>query len=159
MKRIAVLPGTFDPVTVGHYDLVKRASEIFDEAIVLVAENSEKRTLFSAADRLKLCEAAFCDLENVRVMPCEKTVADLANELGATWLVKGARDARDFDYEVQIYGAMRALGAPDTLILPVKPELSSISSTFVRELFRYHKDYSAYIPVGALELVRKLLGS
>lgn len=157
MKRIAVLPGTFDPVTTGHYDLVKRASVIFDEAIVLVAENSEKRTLFSLSDRTRLCEAAFKDLENVRVLPCEKVVADLANELGAACLVKGARNGYDFSYELQLFGATRSLGAPDTLILPVKPELSAVSSTFVRELLRYGKDYSAYVPKGALELLGSLL--
>lgn len=156
--RRVVLPGTFDPITVGHFDLAVRAADLFDEVVILVGENTEKKTLFTPAQRLEIADAAFARDARISVRLCDTTVADAARKLDACCIVKGARSSIDFDYESQIFGAMRALGAPDTVLFCVRAEYADVSSTFVRELFRYHKDYAAFVPVLSVPVLEKLVG-
>lgn len=146
MKQLAVFAGTFDPVTTGHEHVVRRAADLFGSVAVLVCRNAEKRTLFTAEERVALCKAAFSADARVTVELCESTVSDAALRLGASCIVRGVRDSVDFAYEARFAAAMRALGAPEVVFFDVCKEYSDVSSTFVRELLHYQKPYDEYVP-------------
>ena len=131
--KTAVCPGSFDPITTGHLDLVERAAAIFDEVVVCVMVNAEKRPMFSLEERLALVRAAAAHLPNVRAAACAGLLADFARENGAAALVKGVRGCVDFDMEYQMAQINRSLcPALDTVLLPARPEHAHISSTMVR---------------------------
>lgn len=154
---LCVFAGSFDPFTVGHADVVRRAADLFGEVAILVSQNSEKKTLFTLEERLEIVRAACAEDPRVCVQSCEETVADAARRLGADCIVKGLRDSTDYNYESHFAGAMRALGAPEVVFLDVREEFAHVSSTFVRELIRYQKDYSRYVPAAACATVENFL--
>ena len=154
--RIAVCPGSFDPITVGHLDLIERAAKIFDEVIVCVAINGEKRTMFTAQERLEMARAAVTHLSNVRAELSEGLLADFARENGACALIKGARNGMDFDWEYQLAQINRDLMPQlDTILLPARPSHLHISSTMVRDMIRYHQKLDDYLPAGVLAVLEK----
>ena len=135
--RTAVCPGSFDPITVGHLDLVERAAAIFDRVIVCVMVNSEKKHMFSLEERLELAREAVSHLPNVQAAACGGLLADFAGEHGAQALIKGARTGADFDWELQMAQINRELRPElDTVIFPARPEHLHISSTMAREIGR-----------------------
>lgn len=152
----ALLPGSYDPPTLGHYDLAMRAASIFDEVYVVAFSNSSKRGRFSSAERLEMLHAAFDGIDGIKVDLSETLLADYAHEHQITALVKGARGSVDFDYELQLSLINRSI-APDldTIILPTRAELMHLSSTMVAELIKYNKPYEAYLPSGVAELIKK----
>lgn len=155
--RTAVCPGSFDPITVGHLDLVERAAAIFDKVIVCVMVNSEKRPLFSSDERLELVRAAIAHLPNAEAQAWGGLLADFARERGACALVKGARGGVDFDWEMQLAQINRSLFPRlDTVLLPARPEHLHISSTMVREMLRYQQALDPYIPSGALDALNRI---
>ena len=155
--RIAVCPGSFDPITVGHLDLIERAARIFDEVIVCVAINGEKRTMFTPAQRLEMAHAAVAHLPNVRAEVSEGLLADFAREKGACALVKGARNGMDFDWEYQLAQINRDLEPTlDTILLPALPGHLHISSTMVRDMIRYHRKLDDYLPAAAAAVLEKI---
>lgn len=146
-KRIAVFPGSFDPITIGHVDLVKRAMPIFDEIIVAVGVNTNKKYLFSLEQRIQWLEEVFATMPNVKVDNFENLTADYCQKIGAKFLIRGLRQASDFDYEKTISQLNFFLGEGlETVFLISKPELSHISSTIVREIIKGGGDASAFIP-------------
>lgn len=152
--RKALISGSFDPPTVGHYDLVLRASKIFDEVYVTEFINSSKTTYFSSDERLQMLHAAFDSIPNVHVDIWGGLLADYAVEHGIGTIAKGARSATDFDYEMSLSLINRSIVPElDTIIIPTKAEYMHISSTMVRELIRYDCDYSKCVPVGVAELI------
>ena len=154
--RIAVCPGSFDPITVGHLDLIERASKIFDEVIVCVAINSDKRTMFTSQQRLEMARAAVTHLNNVRAELSEGLLADFARENNACALIKGARNGMDFDWEYQLAQINRDLMPQlDTILLPARPSHLHISSTMVRDMIRYHQKLDDYLPAGVLAVLEK----
>ena len=154
--RIAVCPGSFDPITVGHLDLIERASKIFDEVIVCVAINSDKRTMFTSQQRLEMARAAVTHLDNVRAELSEGLLADFARENNACALIKGARNGMDFDWEYQLAQINRDLMPQlDTILLPARPCHLHISSTMVRDMIRYHQKLDDYLPAGVLAVLEK----
>lgn len=154
--RIAVCPGSFDPITVGHLDLIERAARIFDEVIVCVAINGEKRTMFTPQERLEMAQAAVAHLPNVRAEVSEGLLADFAREKGACALVKGARNGMDFDWEYQLAQINRDLMPQlDTVLLPARPGHVHISSTMVRDMIRYHQNLDHYLPAGVPAVLKK----
>ncbi len=154
--RTAVCPGSFDPVTVGHLDLIERAAMIFDEVIVCVAINGEKRTMFTPQERLEMARAAVTHLSNVRAELSEGLLADFARENGACALIKGARNGMDFDWEYQLAQINRDLMPQlDTVLLPARPSHLHISSTMVRDMIRYHQKLDDYLPAGVLAVLEK----
>lgn len=156
--RTAVCPGSFDPITVGHLDLVERAAAIFDQVIVCVMVNSEKKHMFSLEERLELAREAVSHLPNVQAAACGGLLADFAGEHGAQALIKGARTGADFDWELQMAQINRELRPElDTVIFPARPEHLHISSTMVREMIRCHQKLDAYVPAGAAEVLRGFL--
>ena len=155
--KTAILPGSFDPITVGHLDLAQRAAAMFDRVILCVMVNGEKHPMFTTAERLELAKAAVSHLPNVEAMVWEGLLVDLAREQGACALVKGARGCTDFDWEFQLAQINRdLLPGLDTVILPARPALQHISSTMVREMIRYDRKLDDYVPAAGLDILRKM---
>ena len=155
--RIAVCPGSFDPITVGHLDLAERAAAIFDRVILCVMVNGEKKHMFTLDERLELARAAAAHLPNVEAAACGGLLADFARERGACALVKGVRGGTDLDWEMQLAQINRDLFPRlDTVLLPAQPEHMHISSTMVREMLRYQQRLEPYIPSGAMRALLRI---
>ena len=155
--RIAIVPGSFDPITVGHLDMIERAASMFDTVYVTVMVNAEKKTRFTLEERLSMASASLAHLKNVKVEASDGLLADHARERSATVLVKGARNGTDFDYEHMLAQINLELnGELDTVILPSKKELSYVSSTYVRELIKYKKPLDGAVPGKAISIIEKL---
>lgn len=132
---IAVYPGTFDPITLGHENLVHRAARLFDQVIVAVARAHHKKTLFSLEERMDLVRQSMRDYPQVRVEPFEGLVTEFASSQGATVMLRGLRSATDFDYEFQLATMNRALMAQvESVFLTPDARYQAISSTLVREI-------------------------
>lgn len=134
-KRVALYPGTFDPMTLGHEDIVRRASALFDEVLIAVARAHHKKTLFSLQERLEMAQEVAAQWPGVRVLPFEGLVTRFAREHGAQVMVRGLRSGTDFDYEYQL-ADMNSKLAPEveTVLLLPNAQYQSISSTLVREI-------------------------
>lgn len=149
MKRIAVFPGSFDPITKGHENIVKRASFLFDEIVVAIGSNSSKSSMFALELRTEWLEKVFEIYPNVRVTNYDGLTIDFARSLGAGFLLRGVRNGGDFEYERTIAQMTKAM-APEleTVILFTDPEFAAINSTVVREILRNHGDVSQFVPDG-----------
>lgn len=145
--RIAVYSGTFDPITLGHEDVVRRAAGLFDEVIVAVAAAHHKRTLFTLAERLAMVEEAAKRMPGrVRVLAFDGLIMEFCREHGAQAVVRGIRNITDFDYEAQMAAMNRKLlPAVETVFLLPQAELQCISSTLVREIAKLGGDVSAMV--------------
>ncbi len=147
--RIAVCPGSYDPITNGHVDVITRASHLFDEVVVAVVNASvrKSKTLFAAEQRIAFIEAATTDLENVRAAPFETLVVDFAREVGAVAIVKGLRAISDFEYEQEM-SQLNRMQAPDveTVFIMASPQYSFLSSSGVKELAIFGGDISELVP-------------
>ena len=155
--KIAVCPGSFDPITAGHLDLVERAAAIFDQVVVCVMVNAEKHPMFTLEERLELVRASIAHLPNVRAAACGGLLADFARENGASALVKGVRGCVDFDVEYQMAQINRSLcPALDTVLLPARPEHLHISSTMVREMLRHQQSLEGRMPPAAAEALQRI---
>lgn len=155
---IAVFPGTFDPITLGHQDLIRRSAGLFGTVIVAVAAAHHKKTLFTLDERLTLVREVFAPLPNVQVESFTGLVRDFAVARGARAMVRGVRSVTDFDYEAQLAGMNRAL-APDveTVILTPDSRYQFISSTLVREIATLKGDVAQFVaPVVHAHLMDKL---
>ena len=145
--RHALFPGTFDPVTLGHLDLVRRASRLFERVSVGVARNPSKRELFALEERVELLREVLAELDNVEVVVLDGLVVDGALGLGAGVVLRGLRSAGDFEYEAQMARSNRALAARvETLLLASSPESVHVSSTLVRQIAEFGGDTSAFVP-------------
>lgn len=147
MKRIAVFPGSFDPITIGHLEIVKRAAPLFDQIIVAIGINSQKKYLFPLEQRLEWLEASFAEMPNVKVGSFEKLTAHYCQKVGARYLLRGLRNASDFDYEKTISQLNAIVGdGLETVFLISEPQYSHYSSTIVREIIKGGGDASPFIP-------------
>lgn len=145
--RIAVFPGSFDPITNGHVDLVRRYLPIFDKIIVAVGENSTKKYLFSLEKRIEWLEKVFEHDDKVSVDAFHGLTVEFCKENGAHYLLRGLRNASDFDYEKTISQLNNIIGDNiETVFLISRPEFSHISSTIVREIIKGKGDISAFVP-------------
>jgi pantetheine-phosphate adenylyltransferase len=144
--RRAVCPGSFDPVTNGHLDIVRRASLLFDEVVVAVGTNVGKNRLFSADERIAMLRRACADLANVTVEGFTGLVTTFCSEHDATAIVKGLRAASDFDYELQMAQMNSSLTGIETVFLPTSPERGFVSSSLVKEVAGFGGDVSAFVP-------------
>lgn len=155
-RRVAVYSGTFDPLTLGHEDVVRRAAGLFDELVLAVAVAHHKKTLFSLDERIAMARAALAGLPQVRVEPFDGLIMDFCREQGACAVLRGVRNVTDFDYEAQMAAMNRKLlPTVETVFLLPQAELQCISSTLVREISRLGGDVAAMVsaPVAA-ELLR-----
>ncbi len=147
MERLAVCPGTFDPVTLGHVDIITRAATLFDRVIVLVSVNVDKRPCFSAEERAELIRAVTKDLKNVEVEIMDGLLADYVRKKKACAIVKGLRATTDFEYEFQMALANRKLYADaETVFLVTKSENMYLSSSVVRQIAQFGGDISSFVP-------------
>ena len=146
--KIAIFPGSFDPITVGHVDLIERAASLFDKIIVAVGENNQKKYLFSLEQRLKWLNKVFEDMPLVDVKTYEGLTVDFANSIEAKYLIRGLRNSSDFDYEKTISQLNNIIGKGlETVFFIARPEMSHISSTIVREIIKGKGDVSAFVPL------------
>lgn len=152
-RRIAIYPGTFDPITYGHVDLAQRAARLFDEVIVAVAGDSGKNTLFPLEKRTELAEAAIADCPGqIRVASFDGLLVDFARECGATALVRGLRAVSDFEYEIQLAAINRRLNSElETVFLSPAEDLGFVSSSIVRELARLGGSVGDFVPPAVVQ--------
>ncbi len=148
---IAVYPGTFDPITLGHEDIVRRAARLFDQVVIAVATAHHKKTLFTLDERLALTRETLADLPQVRVEPFTGLVTVFAQAQGARVMVRGVRGVTDFDYEAQLAGMNRALVPEvDTVYLNPSAATQHISSTLVREISMLGGDVAQFVSAPVL---------
>ncbi len=157
MKR-AVYPGSFDPVTYGHLDVIRRSAELVDELIVGVLQNNHKNPLFSLEERVKILLEATKDMKNVRVASFDGLSIDFVRRNKAQFLVRGLRAITDFDYELQMAQTNRVL-APDvdTVFLTTSLEYAYLSSSTVKEVALYGGDISKFVPPVVADAIRRKL--
>lgn len=153
-KKIAIFPGSFDPITIGHVDIVLRALPLFDEVVVAIGENSQKQSLYTLAQRLDWIKRVFKDHPTISVASFSGLTVNFCKDIGANYIIRGIRSASDFDYEKTIAHLNNAM-LPDieTIIILSKPELSSISSTIVREIIRGKGNISKFVPA---EIIKEI---
>lgn len=145
-KITAIYPGTFDPITNGHLDLVARASALYDEIIIAVAANKTKTPLFSLTERVELAKTVAAEFSNVRVIGFDNLLVDCAKQHGARVILRGLRAVSDFEYEFQLAGMNRRL-APEleTVFLTPAEQYEFISSSMIREIARLNGDVSCFV--------------
>ncbi len=144
--RTTIYPGTFDPITNGHIDLVERACRLFDHVVVAIALSERKRPLFSLEERINLCEAALGHLHNVEIVGFDILVVKYLRERHACAVLRGLRAVSDFEYEFQLANMNRAMDTSfETVFLTPADHLSYISSTLVREIASLHGDVSKFV--------------
>ena len=144
--RRAVCPGSFDPVTNGHLDIVRRASTLFDEVVVAVGVNKSKNRLFSPQERIAMLEEACADFANVRVDGFTGLLTTFCQERGIHAIVKGLRAVSDFDYELQMAQMNASLTDVETVFVPTSPEYSFLASSLVKEVAAFGGDVSGLVP-------------
>lgn len=155
MKR-ALTPGTFDPITSGHLDVIARASQLVDEVVVAVADSQKKGPLFTLEERVELVRQATAYLSNVRVEPFKGLLVDFAKELDATVVVKGLRAITDFEYEFQMTAMNYQLSPQlETLFIMSPPQYMYLSSSIVREISKMGGDIQQFVPPCVYEALKK----
>lgn len=147
-KRIAVYPGTFDPITKGHVDIISRASELFDEVIVAVADSARKNPLFNAEKRVQWCVDSVKAFSNVEVILLEGMLIDFLKVHHAEYIVRGFRTSEDVNYELSLASMNRQLSDEkcETIFLPSREMYSHISATMVREIIALKGDITSFVP-------------
>ncbi len=149
--RRAVCPGSFDPVTNGHIDIVSRASGLFDEVTVAVLINKSKRSLFSVEERIDMLTEVCADFPNVKIDAFHGLLVDFCQERGIHAIVKGLRAVSDFDYELQMAQMNSSLAPVETVFVPTSPEYSFLASSLVKEVATFGGDVSPLVPPRVLE--------
>ncbi|ELU5121003.1 pantetheine-phosphate adenylyltransferase [Listeria monocytogenes] len=145
--KIAVIPGTFDPITNGHLDIIERAAKIFDVLYVSVLNNSSKKPLFTIEERMEMIRQVTAHLPNVQVESASGLTVDYAARRGATAIVRGLRAVSDFEYEMQIASMNRTLNAEiETFFIMTNTKYSFLSSSMVKEVAQYQGDISELVP-------------
>ena len=148
-KRVALFPGSFDPFTRGHESIVKRALPLFDRFFIAIGVNADKRSFMTMEQRQAWIESVFKDDPKVEVITYTGMTVDVARDMGAQFIVRGVRLIQDFENEKHLAEVNRDLTGIETILLYTLPEYSHISSSIVRELFRFGQDVSVYLPEGA----------
>ena len=145
MKK-ALFPGSFDPITLGHYDIIKRGVQLFDEIIVAIGVNAEKKYMFSLEQRKKFIEEAFKDEPKVKVLTYQGLTVDFCRELGVDFILRGLRNPADFEFEKAIAHTNRDLAPIETVFLLTAASTSYIASSIVRDVIRNNGDYTKLVP-------------
>ena len=147
MKTIAIYPGSFDPITNGHVDLIHRACKLFDKVIIAITQNTSKDSFLSIDQRVNAVETAIEPLTNTRVLSFDSLLVDFAREHNAQIIIRGLRAVSDFDYEFQLSGMNKRLNpAIETLFMTPSEEFANISSSLVREILSLGGDISQFVP-------------
>ncbi|WP_370391714.1 pantetheine-phosphate adenylyltransferase [uncultured Winogradskyella sp.] len=145
MKR-ALFPGSFDPITLGHYDIIKRGVKLFDEVVVAIGINADKKYMFSIEERKSFIEKSFANEPKVKVTTYEGLTVDFCKEINAKFILRGLRNPADFEFEKAIAHTNRKLSKIETVFLLTASKTSYISSSIVRDVIRNNGDYSVLVP-------------
>ncbi|MDB5236498.1 MAG: phosphopantetheine adenylyltransferase [Hymenobacter sp.] len=160
MARIALFPGSFDPFTNGHLDVVRRGAELFDEVIVAIGTNSSKQRYLPVEQMLELIAEVFRDEPRISVRTFKGLTAEFAREVGARYLLRGLRNSPDFEYEKPIaYGNQHVNSKLETVFLLTSPTLGAISSTIIRDIHRFGGNVDAFLPFPLPPMPRQAAGS
>ncbi|MBT2683153.1 pantetheine-phosphate adenylyltransferase [Bacillus sp. ISL-37] len=147
MARVAVCPGSFDPITLGHLDIITRAAKVFDELYVVVLNNSSKQPLFSVEERIELIEQVTKSIPNVKVDSFQGLLVDYAESVNADAIIRGLRAVSDFEYEMQITSMNRVLSDKiETFFIMTNNQYSFLSSSIVKEVAKYDGNISELVP-------------
>lgn len=158
MKTKAIYPGTFDPITKGHVDVVERAAQVFEHVYFAVADSTSKKTLFTTKERMQLAEEALKSIKNVSVVSFNKLTVDCAKENGAFVILRGLRTVTDYEYEMQLASMNRKLYKDaETMFLTPDENYACISSSLVREISRLGGDVSELVPQNVLTAIKQKL--
>ena len=148
MKKIAIYPGSFDPITNGHIDLIKRAAKLFDEVIVAITQNANKSSFLSIDQRVNAAENSLKSVKNAKVLSFNSLLVDFASEQNAQIIIRGLRAVSDFEYEFQLSGMNKRLNSEiETLFMTPSEEFANISSSLVREILLLGGDISPFVPI------------
>ncbi len=147
-SRRAVFPGSFDPITLGHVDIIQRALPMFDEVIIAIGVNAAKKHMWSLEERKTFLEKTFADITNIKIDTYEGLTADYCKKVGAQFILRGLRNPTDFTYEQTIAQANQKVNGVDSIFLLCSPEYSFVSSSIVRDIARNGGDYSNLVPDG-----------
>jgi pantetheine-phosphate adenylyltransferase len=158
VKRV-VCPGSFDPITFGHLDIIKRASSIFDEIVIAVLVNQTKQTLFTVDERIEMIGEVTAQYKNVKVASWSGLLVDYCKANDISMIVKGLRAVTDFDYELQMSQINLQLQGVETLFMSTAPAHSFLSSSLVKEIASYGGDVSSYIPEPILKRLKARLAA
>jgi pantetheine-phosphate adenylyltransferase len=155
--RICLFPGTFDPITLGHTDILDRGIELFDKIVIGIGLNSSKAPMFDLEDRIAWIKEIYKNEPKVEVAAYSGLTIDFCKQIGARYILRGIRYVSDFEYEKAIADANRAI-APEieTIFLTPVPKYSAIASTLVRDIYRYGGDVSSFLPAAVLEGIKNL---
>ncbi len=145
MKR-ALFPGSFDPITLGHFDIITRGIKLFDEVVVAIGINADKKYMFSLEQRLKFLEASFKDQPKVKVMTYQGLTIDFCKQIDSQFILRGLRNPADFEFEKAIAHTNRKLSKIETVFLLTAASTSYISSSIVRDVIRNNGDYTVLVP-------------
>ncbi len=144
--RKAIFPGSFDPITLGHYDIIKRSLPLFDEIVVAIGINAEKKYMFSLEDRQRFIQEAFADEPKISVVTYEGLTIDFCKKIKAQFILRGLRNPADFEFEKAIAHTNRRLSKIETVFLLTAAKTSYISSSIVRDVIRNHGEYQMLVP-------------
>ena len=151
--KVAIYPGSFDPITNGHLDIILRASKLFDKIYVCIAKNSSKQSFFTLEERVKMVKIATQDFENVEVISTDDLIVNVAKKLNATAIVRGLRAVTDFEYEFQLAAANEYIDQNiEMVFLMASLSKSFISSSSIKEFFNYNVDVSSLVPNIVIEM-------
>jgi len=158
MSLIAVYPGTFDPITNGHTDLVNRGVKIFDKVIIAVAQNPSKNTLFSVKERIEFIQEIFDANSHVEIYSLDKLLVDFANDHNATVILRGLRAVSDFEYEVQLASMNRSMEPNiESVFMSPAEEYGFLSSSIIKEIAKHGGDLSKFVDKAVLAALQKKL--
>jgi pantetheine-phosphate adenylyltransferase len=157
MGLVALCPGTFDPVTNGHLDIIQRAARCFDQVVVAVLENPGKQPLFSAEERVALLREALAGVDDVSVDSFSGLLVDYAKDRGSAMVVKGLRAVTDFDYELQMAQMNSRMAGVETFFVATSPQWSYLSSSLVKEVVRFGGDVTGLVPPHVQRLLEEKL--
>ena len=144
--KTAIFPGTFDPFTVGHASIVERGLPLFDRIVIGVGVNDNKRTLYTNEERVRNIQEIYANEPRIKVVAYDDLTVDLAKREGAEFILRGIRSVNDFEYERDIAAMNERLSGVETVLLFTEPHFMSISSSVVRELLRFGKDFTEFLP-------------
>lgn len=154
MQTKALFTGSFDPFTKGHHDIVQRALKLFDQVVIGIGINENKKTMFSAEERRQMIQTLYKEEARIGVEYYKGLAVEFAEQINATCILRSIRSVKDYEYELAMADINKELSGIETMILFTKPQLAHISSSAVRELIHFGKDVTAFLPDG-LSLVKK----
>ena len=156
-KKIALYPGSFDPITNGHLDVLERAGKMFDEVVIAVLNHPTKKSFLTTDERVSLIKDSIKNLNNVKVDSFDGLTVEFARKIGAKFLIRGLRTITDFEYEIQLCQTNQVIASDiDTVFLSTKPEHNFISSSMVKELSLHKTDISKFVPQNVVQYLKMM---